>query len=204
MAALLGATMFLDLLWPIFLLLGWEQVRIDPGNTRFTPLDFVHYPWSHSLVMSAVWATALALSYYAVTKYWPGTLALWIGVASHWVLDWMTHRPDMPLYPGGPRFGLGLWNSIAATVVLELGMLAAGVWIYTRTTHARDRIGRNGLTIYVLLLVVLYIANIFSGTPPSVLAIALSAIALGVILIPWAWCFDRHRDVVAGYPLMIG
>jgi len=197
LAALLAAPMFLDLLWPLFLLLGWEQVRIDPGNTRFTPLDFVHYPWSHSLVMAAVWGTAFALSYYVVTKYWPGTLVIGIGVVSHWALDWITHRPDLPLYPGGPKFGLGLWNSMAATVLVEGAMFLAGVWIYASRTRARDRIGRYGFGAYVLLLIVLYSANIFSGAPPSVLAIALSAIALGVVLVPWAWWFDSHRDPAA-------
>jgi len=194
LALLLAAPMFLDLLWPLFLLLGWEQVRIDPGNTRFTPLDFVHYPWSHSLVMSFFWGIAFALSYYAVTKYRPGTVVIGIGVVSHWALDWITHRPDMPLYPGGRNYGLGLWNSIAATVLVEVGMLVAGVWIYASLTRARDRIGRYGFAGYVLLLVALYGANLFSGAPPSVLAIALSTIALGVVLIPWAWWFDCHRD----------
>jgi hypothetical protein len=112
-AVLLTAALLADLLWPFFLLLGWEQVRIDPGNTRYTPLDLVYYPWSHSLLMLCVWATAFGGIYYAITRYWPGAIAIWIGVVSHWVLDWVTHRPDMPLYPGGARYGLGLWNSIA-------------------------------------------------------------------------------------------
>ncbi|HWC17934.1 MAG TPA: hypothetical protein VG498_13020 [Terriglobales bacterium] len=198
LATLLAATMFLDLLWPIFLLFGWEQVRIDPGNTRFTPLDFVHYPWSHSLVMSGVWATAFALIYYTATKYWRGTLAIWIGVVSHWVLDWITHRRDMPIYPSGPKAGLGLWNSIAGTVVVEVAIFLFGVWIYARATRPRDRIGRYGFVAYGLLLILLYMANIFSGAPPGILAIALSAIALGVVLIPWAWWFDHHRDPLDG------
>ena len=63
-------------------------------------------------------------------------------VVSHWVLDFITHTPDMPLYPGGPKFGLGLWNSIAGTMAIEAAMFAAGVWIYTQVTRPRDRIGR--------------------------------------------------------------
>jgi membrane-bound metal-dependent hydrolase YbcI (DUF457 family) len=108
MAFLLAAPLFLDMLWPIFVLAGWEQVRIDPGNTRYTPLDFVHSPWSHSLLMSIVWATLFALLYHRIAADRTGTIAIWIGVVSHWVLDWITHRPDMPLYPGGRRLGLGL------------------------------------------------------------------------------------------------
>ncbi len=151
-ATLIAAAIFLDILWPIFVLLGWEQVRIDPGNARYTPLEFLSYPWSHSLMMSLLWATAFALIYYAATRYRPGSVAVWIGVNSHWILDWISHRPDMPLYPGGPRLGLGLWNSIAGTMVVELLMLAIGVGLYVRATRARDRIGLYALLAYVVLL----------------------------------------------------
>jgi len=191
---LLAAPLFLDVLWPIFLLLGWEHVRIDPGNTRYTPLDLWDYPWSHSLLMSIVWATTFALIYQFSARYWPGTIAIWIGVVSHWVLDWASHRPDMPLYPGGgPRLGLGLWNSIAGTMAVEIVMFAVGVWLYTLTTRARDRIGRYACAAYVGLLLVLYIGDRFGGPPPSVVAIAWSGIAASAILIPWAGWFDHHR-----------
>jgi membrane-bound metal-dependent hydrolase YbcI (DUF457 family) len=197
MGALLAAPLFLDLLWPVFLLLGWEQVRIDPGNTRYTPLDLYHYPWSHSLLMAVVWATGLALIYYGIARYGPGAAAIWIAVVSHWVLDWVSHRSDMPLYPGGPKYGLGLWNSIAGTMIVELVMLGVGVWLYVRTTRARDRIGRYALVSYVSVLLVLYIGDRFSGSLPSVADIAWTGIAASVILVPWAWWFDRHREAVA-------
>jgi membrane-bound metal-dependent hydrolase YbcI (DUF457 family) len=195
MALLLAAPLFLDLLWPIFVVAGREQVRIDPGNTRYTPLDFVNYPWSHSLLMSIVWATLFALIYHRITHYRPGTIAIWAGVVSHWVLDWITHRPDMPLYPSGPRLGLGLWNSIAGTMTVEISMLAAGVWLYLRTTQARDRIGKYALAAYVGFLLFLYVADRFSGPPPSVAVIAWTGLAAGVIFVPWAWWFDHHRSL---------
>lgn len=179
----------------MFLLLAWERVRIDPGNTRFTPLDLAYYPWSHSLLLLVIWATAFALVYYSLTHYRAGTIAVWIGVVSHWVLDWVSHRPDMPLYPGGPRFGLGLWNSIAGTLVVEMIMFSTGVWLYARTTRTRDRIGRYGFWAYVGLLGVLYFGDRFSGPPPSVADIAWSGILAGIILVPWAWWFDHHRDL---------
>jgi uncharacterized membrane protein len=197
MGALLAAPLFLDLLWPVFLLLGWEQVRIDPGNTRYTPLDLYHYPWSHSLLVAVVWATGFALIYYGIARYGSGAAAIWIAVVSHWVLDWVSHRPDMPLYPGGPKYGLGLWNSIAGTMIVELVMLGVGVWLYVRTTRARDRIGRYALVSYVSVLLVLYIGDRFSGSLPSVADIAWTGIAASVILVPWAWWFDRHREAVA-------
>jgi membrane-bound metal-dependent hydrolase YbcI (DUF457 family) len=193
MAFLLAAPLFLDMLWPIFVLAGWEQVRIDPGNTRYTPLDFVHYPWSHSLLMSIVWATLFALLYHRIAADRTGTIAIWIGVVSHWVLDWITHRPDMPLYPGGRRLGLGLWNSITGTMVVAIGMLAVGVWLYTGATRARDRTGKYALVAYAGLLMLLYISDRFSGPPPSVAAVAWVGIAASVVFVPWAWWFDHHR-----------
>jgi len=191
---LVAAPLLADVLWPVFLLLGWEQVRIDPGNTRFTPFDFISYPWSHSLLMLCVWATVFGGVYYAITCYWTGAIAIWIGVVSHWVLDWVTHRPDMPLYPGGPRYGLGLWNSIAGTMVTELLMFAVGVWMYLRATRPKDRTGRYALAAYVGLLLLTYVANAFGSAPDSVAQIAWAGVAASVVSIAWAWWFDRHRS----------
>src|SRR5215471_12779971 len=143
LATLLAAPLFLDLLWPAFLLLGWEHLRIVPGITRYNPLDLYDFPWSHSLLMSVVWATAFSLIYYGASKYRPGAIAIWFGVVSHWILDWITHVPDMPLYPGGgPKFGLGLWNHVVGTMATEIAMLLIAVWTYARAMRARDRIGR--------------------------------------------------------------
>jgi membrane-bound metal-dependent hydrolase YbcI (DUF457 family) len=196
LAVLIAAPLLLDILWPFFLLLGWEEVRIDPGNTRFTPLDFAYYPWSHSLLMSVVWATAFALIYLVVTRYRAGAAVIWIGVVSHWILDWITHRPDMPLYPGSGLYGLRLWNSIAGTLAVELLMFAIGIWLYAGVTRARDRIGRWAFIAYVVLLLFLYIGDRFSSLPASAVEIAWAGIVAEVILIPWAWWFDRHRTVV--------
>jgi membrane-bound metal-dependent hydrolase YbcI (DUF457 family) len=193
-AVLLAAPVLADMLWPVFLLLGWEQVRIDPGNTRYTPLDFVSYPWSHSLLMLCVWATAFGGIYYAITRYRAGAIAIWIGVVSHWVLDWVTHRPDMPLYPGGARYGLGLWNSIAGTMVVEFLMFALGVWMYASATRAKDRIGRWAFIAYVVLLILTFVADRFSGPPASAGEIAWPAVVASLVMIVWAWWFDRHRS----------
>src|SRR5438093_713765 len=124
---LIAAPIFLDVLWPFFVLAGLEQVKIDPGNTKLTPLDFVSYPYSHSLLMSLVWATLFGGAYWLVTHYRVGAVAIWIGVVSHWILDVLVHGPDMPLHPGGPKFGLGLWNVPPVEITIEVLMLAAGV-----------------------------------------------------------------------------
>jgi hypothetical protein len=199
LGVLMAAPNLLDLLWPIFLLLGWEQVRIDPGNTAFTPLDFVSYPISHSLLTACGWGVLFALLYWAVARYVRGAVVVAFSVVSHWVLDFITHRPDLPLYPGGPRAGLGLWNSVPATMAIEISMYAAGAWLYLSMTRARDRVGSYALWAFLVFGLVAYLANIFGPPPPSAHAIAVAALALWLIPL-WAWWIDRHRDLTAPLP----
>jgi hypothetical protein len=194
LGVLMAAPILLDLLWPIFLFIGLEQVRIDPGNTAFTPLDFIYYPISHSLVTTLGWATGFALLYHGYTRYLAGTVWIWIGVVSHWVFDAIVHRPDLPLYPGGEaRVGLGLWNSVPATIAVEGILFIIGVWLYTKQTSPMDKIGIYGYWSFVLFLILLYVANLFGPPPPNVTALAI--VALGVwLFLPWVWWFDRHRQ----------
>jgi len=192
-ALLIAAALFADILWPIFLLSGWEHVRIDPSATRFSPLDFYDYPWSHSLLALLVWATTFALIYWKFTRYSIGALMIWIAVLSHWVLDWIAHRPDMPLYPGSALHGLELWSSIKWTMIVELSMFVAGFWIYIRSTRPRDRIGSYGSAAFFMFLTVLYVASSFGSPPPSVSAILWTGLIGGVILLLWAWWVDLHR-----------
>ena len=188
------APFFLDILWPVFLLLGVEHVKIDPGNTAVTPLDFYDYPWSHSLLMALVWSIALGAIYWLVARNKRGAWVIGALVLSHWVLDFVTHRPDLPLYPGGPKVGLGLWNSIAGTVAVEGAIFIAAVAIYVRLTRGHDRVGRIGWWALVGLLSLIYIANFVSPPPPDVRSIAM--VGLLLMLFPlWAWWADRHRDV---------
>jgi len=193
LGVLIAAPQLLDLLWPVFLLLGWERVRIDPGNTVMTPLAFDSYPISHSLAMAIVWGVLLGAIYYSRSRM--RAAAIWIGLAvvSHWVLDWVVHRPDLPFAPGVPiKVGLGLWNHAAATILVESAMFAAGVWVYARTTRARDRMGRVSFWIYVAALAAIYAANLAAPPPPD--PHSLAVFALGLWLLPlWAAWVDRHR-----------
>jgi membrane-bound metal-dependent hydrolase YbcI (DUF457 family) len=195
LGVLIAAPLFLDIIWPVFLQLGWERVRIDPGNTAFTPLDFEWYPWSHSLVMALAWSAVFAFLYWTRTRYRAGTLVVGAGVFSHWVFDWITHRADLPLWPGDSvRVGLGLWNYPAATVVIETLLFAGGIGLYLRTTRAKDRIGRWGLAALVIVLYAIYLGSSFGPPPPN--AAALAATAFGIWLFPvWAWWVDRHRTI---------
>jgi membrane-bound metal-dependent hydrolase YbcI (DUF457 family) len=190
---LLIAALLPDLLWSTFLLWGWERVRLNQGNTRFTPVNFIHIPWSHSLVMDLLWAGAFALVYYRITRYRPGTIAVFTAVLSHWVLDFISHRPDLPLYPSGPRLGLGLWNSVETTMVLEIGMLLAGAWLYFRATRGRDVVGRYGAILFVATLLTIYLIDYYDGTTENMADLAWSGLLGSVTLLVWAWWVDRRR-----------
>ena len=183
-----------DLIWPTLVLLGVEQVAIDPGNTAFTPLNFVSYPYSHSLVALLVWGVLLGGIYLVARRSTLSSAALVAAlVLSHWALDFVSHRPDVPLTIGGEtKVGLGLWNSVPATVVVEASMFAVGLSFYVRTTAARDRIGSIGLLGLVIFFVVINIANILGPPPPSSTAVAWAAELLWLV-VGLAYWVDRHR-----------
>lgn len=193
LGVLVAAVSLPDLLWPIFLLLDWEQVLFMPGATRFTPLDFVSYPISHGLVATFGWATLFAALYFILTKYFRGSLVVWLAVLSHWLLDLVTHRPDMPLYANSRRYGLSLWNYPRATIIVESALFLAGIWLYYRTTRAKNRIGEFAFWGFAIVLTAFYVANIFSPPPPTMKVMAYAALGFGTLLILWAWWFDRHR-----------
>jgi hypothetical protein len=194
LAMLMLAAQWADSLWPILLGLGIEQVRIDPGNTAFTPLDFVSYPYSHSLAALVVWGIVVGAAYRGIAGGRKTFWVLAVLVVSHWLLDYVTHGPDMPLYPAGPRVGLGLWNSVPWTIAIETVMYAAGLWIYLRSTRARDGIGRWGFLSLAATLMVIYAANVLGPPPPSVTAIWIVAVAGATVLTLWAWWADKHRE----------
>lgn len=196
LGALFLAAQLADLVWPNLVLLGIEKVEIRPGATAVTPLDFVSYPYSHSLVALCLWAALLAVVYrLATTRGWAGPLTLAALVLSHWVLDALSHRPDLPLsFRGGPLVGLGLWNSVAATVVVETLLFAAGVALYARSTQARDRIGSVGLWCLVGFLFLVSFGNLLGPPPPSAQAVAWVAQSMWLLVL-WAYWVDRHRTV---------
>jgi FtsH-binding integral membrane protein len=193
LGTLLMAVAFVDLLWPTFLLLGVEHVEIAPGITAVTPLDFVDYPISHSLVMMAAWGLLFGGVYWAIKRSRVGAAVCGLAVVSHWFLDWLMHRPDLPLYPGAsPVFGLGLWNSLPATIVAEFAVFGAGLAVYLRTTQSVDRHGTIGLWSLTALLVAIQLANLFGPPPPSVQALAVAGHAQWLLVAAGYWV-DRHR-----------
>jgi hypothetical protein len=193
---LLAAPLLADLLWPIFLLLGWEQVRLVPGGKTFQELVFTSYPWSHSLEMDVVWGVLFGGVYWAITRYRTGAIVIFLGVLSHWAMDVLVHVPDMPLtVNGAARLGLSVWGSVPLTIALEYVSLALGVWVYTRTTRPRDGAGRWNLVAFVALIALFYAMSIIGGAPPSVPVLAGSALIMWLFPF-WAGWLDRHREVM--------
>ena len=195
---LLLAAQWPDLLWPLFLMLGWERVRIVPGLTAVSPLDFTSYPFTHSLLADFGWGLLLAGFYLVFKKNQRGAFVIWACVMSHWLLDYISHRPDLPLYPGSQLVGLGLWDSVSATLLVEGGLFVAGVMIYNRTTRARDKAGEYSYKAFVALLVLIYLASLAGPPPPSVNAVEWAGV-LSWILLAWAYWLDDHR-IVTNHP----
>jgi hypothetical protein len=196
LGTLILAAQFLDFLWPVFLLLGIEHVRIAPGFTRVSPLDFTDYPISHSLLMATVWAVLFGGVYYALRRNARSAVVVGAAVLSHWVLDLIVHRPDLQLYPGGEvRIGLGLWNSWAASITMEVLFFGAGLGIYLSCTRARDNTGRYAFWALIAFLSFGWVSTLFAGTPPNVAALAWGGIAMW-LTVPWGGWADRHRAFV--------
>lgn len=191
------ASQLADLLWPTLLLLEVERVEIRPGLMEASPFDFIYYPFSHSLLALVLLGLVLGLVYGFVQRNWRGALLVGLLVPSHWLLDLVVHRPDLPLYPGlsSPKEGLGLWQNLPATVAVELVLLAVGLWLYVRHTKPQNRAGRFALWGLVIFLVLIYLGAAFGPPPASVAALAWSSQTLWLTVALGYWV-DANREVV--------
>ena len=195
LGTLFVATLFLDLNCISFILFGIEKIRYDPGNTAVTPIDFVHFPFSHSLLATLVWTALFVAIYRKLRPHSKGVL--WVGllIISHWVLDFISHGPDLALYPGNTlTVGLGLWNSVPATLITEGLLFASGVLLYLQSTKAKDKIGTVGFWGLIFCLTAMYFVVVFALGEPTNLLLGLAAFGLNII-IGWAYWLDSHRVV---------
>jgi membrane-bound metal-dependent hydrolase YbcI (DUF457 family) len=196
LGTLFAAPTLADLLWPIFLLFGWERSHVVPGGNPFLMLHLDNIPYSHSLFTLIVWGALFGFLYWRARGDKRAAIVIGLLVVSHWVLDVVTHRPDMPLYPGSPNVGLGLWNSPTATIIVEGLMLLLGVGMYTRGTRARDGIGRWGFWALIALLSVSYLSSLFAPPPTDQTALAVGGIIFGWVFVLFGWWVDRHREAM--------
>lgn len=183
-----------DLLWPIFVYAGIERMHIVPGITAASPLSLDYFPYSHSLVAVLGWSALLGVAWWAVMRDRRTAIVLALCSLSHWVCDWIAHAPDMPILRGdGPRYGLGVWYSATGTLLLEGGMFAIGVAIYTRATRAKDSIGAIGWWILVGFLAISFVSALYGPPPPDQRTMLLAAFGV-FTLIPIAWWIGLHRE----------
>ncbi len=193
---LLAAAVAVDLIWPVFLLLGLEHVRIWPGLMAANPLDFYDYPITHSLATGVGWGLLAAGLYFALNRDALGARVIAWLVVSHWFLDLLMHRPDLPVYPGGPMLGLGAWNSVALTIGLEVVVFGAGIAVYLRTTVAKGPQGQWALWGFVVLFGLAYFASLLGPPPGDARTLAWAAL-LQWLIVPWGWWIDAQRSVRA-------
>ncbi len=196
LATFFMAAQFIDLIWPIFLLFGIERVEIDPGNTAFTPLNFVYYPFTHSFLGVLFWAVLFGGVYYIIKKNQKSALILGGLVMSHWALDLLVHRPDLPLFPWTDlKVGLGLWQSVLLTIVVEGLIFFAGVYLYLKTTKAENKKGVIGFWSLIVFLVLVYFMNVFGPPPETAEPIAVLGLSQW-ILVAWTYWIDKNRKVI--------
>ncbi len=190
------ASQFIDLLFPIFLLLGWEQVKIEPGITSINPLNFVYYPYSHSFIGVFVWAVLFGAVYYLIRRNHKMSLLLSGLVFSHWFLDLIVHIPDLPIAPwSSMKFGFGVWNSFVFSVLIEGLIFAGGAYLYIKSTRAKNKTGIFALWGLIIFLAVIYVMNLVSAPPPNAEAIAYVGFSQWII-IAWAYWIDKNREAV--------
>jgi hypothetical protein len=189
------AVQLVDVLWAVLVLLGVEKVRIVPGITASNPLDLYYMPYTHSLVAAIFWSVAAAVVVRLLLRAATRATAIWLGVAvfSHWILDFLVHRPDLPVYGDTMKIGLGLWNYPAVALSLEAVLLFGGMILYFRATKPVNAVGRFGLPVFGVAMLAIQ-SYVFFGPPPvSPAAAATTALASYVVFAVIAEWLARQR-----------
>ena len=190
------AVQFLDILFFPFVLMGWERINIVERYTASTHFELEYMPYSHSLLAALAWSgAAYALFRWVVVKH--KTVALFVGLAvfSHWILDLVVHVPDLPLWSDTSlKLGFGLWNYPVVTFTLEAVLLISALWLYLKSSSATTAIGKYGMAVYVVVLILLNIGNIFGPVgDPDKTSLAISALAAYFLFAGIAFWLDRKR-----------
>jgi hypothetical protein len=192
------AVQLADLLWGFFVLLGWEHARIVPGYTAVTPLEFLDYPISHSLIAAGAWGIVAAALYYSwptrdTTRHWQAAAIVGVAVLSHYPLDVLVHVADLPLAGNdSPKLGLGLWNNLTATMIAELLVFGIGLALYVGLRSHRHPVRAGRLVVVVLVLIGTYLASVYGPQPPNMKTVAVSAIVFFIVMAALGAWADRR------------
>jgi hypothetical protein len=191
------AVQFVDILFFPFVLLGLERINIIENFTQATHFELVYMPYTHSLVGSLFWAgVAYAVFRWLIVRKHSVAVVVAIAVFSHWVLDLLVHTPDLPLATDTSlKLGFGLWNNAIATYTLEAILLLAGLWIYLRSTSATSAVGKYGMSVFVIALLLINVVNIFGPLgDDSKVNLAVSAVTAYFLFAAVAFWLDRARE----------
>jgi hypothetical protein len=193
--ALFVAVQFVDVLWAVFVLLGVEKVKLVPGITATNPLDLYYMPYTHSLVAAGLWSLAASLAY----RWWRGPAGargagvVAVAVFSHWALDLLVHRPDLPLYDNVHKVGLDLWNYPRLSFLLEAAILVIGVLLYARKASATSPRGRVGVWVLTAALLLGNATFYFGPFLPSPTAVAVLVLVSYIVCTGAAAWVERRR-----------
>ena len=190
------AVQFLDVVWGVLVLAGVEELRVRPGLLDASDLDLHYMPWSHSLVAALGWS---AFAYLLIARFAPAAwrssraaLVVAAAVFSHWPLDLIVHREDLPLVGDEAKVGLELWSSVPATLAIELALLAAGLALYLRATAATAPEGRWApLALGAVLAGAGVYTVLAEASGPDETAI--SALLAYAFFAALAWAAERRR-----------
>lgn len=195
LSVLFVSVQLLDVFWSVLVLLGIEKVRIIPGITRTNPLDLYFMPYTHSLDGAIIWALVAGVVYWLCRRRngWAAAAVVSAAVFSHWILDLIVHRPDLPLYDNTLKVGFGLWNYPLLALSLELAFLFGGIYLYFRTTEAVTSIGRYGMVVFGLVMACVQVVVFFGPPPASDRAAAITALALYSVFAAAAYWLEKKR-----------
>src|SRR5436190_15845362 len=162
------AVQFLDYIWATLVLLGIEELRVIKGFTAGSMLDSYFHPYSHSLPTALIWSAIAAVVYKAIWRAKASnSAALIVGLAvfSHWILDFIAHPRDLPLYDNTWKVGLGLWNYRAPEFALEIALIAGGIILYL-ARNVMPLIRKIAVIVFGIALVVVQIGDTFVPRTP--------------------------------------
>ena len=192
------AVQLLDVFWAPFVLVGIEKARIVPGITASNPLDLYYMPYTHSLVAAIAWSVAAAVLF----RTWRGSAGhgsiaaglIGLAVFSHWILDFVVHRPDLPLYDDTAKVGLGLWNRPALALGLEAVLLFGGMWLFLRQRSGPT----TSMLIFGIVMLAIQTMVFFGPPPPSEAAAAITALLAYGLFAAFIARWDARHPMKSG------